>query len=116
MATRTIGTDIKLTGEKEFNAGMKAMNSNLKTLRTDMAVLSAEFDGNAESMEALTAKEKLLGESIAQHEAKVDALRQMYALWLLAIIPLSMLAGAFCMALAASSGRYNSIREKGECL
>ena len=78
MATRTIGTDIKLTGEKEFNAGMKAINSNLKNLRTDMAVLSAEFDGNAESMEALTRKEQLLGESIAQHEAKVDALRQMY--------------------------------------
>lgn len=38
------------------------------------------------------------------------------ALWLLAIIPLSMLAGAFCMALAAARGKYNSIHEKGECL
>lgn len=78
MATRTIGTDIKLTGEKEFNAGMKAMNSNLKTLRTDMAAVSAEFGDNANSMEALTAKQKVLQQSVDQHKAKVDALRQKY--------------------------------------
>lgn len=78
MATRTIGTDIKLTGEKEFNAGMKAMNSNLKTLRTDMAAVSSEFEGNADSMEALTAKQKILQQSVDQHREKVNALRQMY--------------------------------------
>ena len=38
------------------------------------------------------------------------------SLWLIAIIPLSMLAGAFCMALVAARGRHNSIHEKGECL
>lgn len=78
MATRTIATDIKLTGEKEFNDGMKAINSNLKNLRTDMAAVTSEFDGNADSVEALTAKQKILRESVDQHRAKVDALRQMY--------------------------------------
>ena len=78
MATRTIGTDIKLTGEKEFNAGMTAMNSNLKTLKTDMAAVSAEFADNADSMEALTAKQKILQQSVDQHQAKVEALRQKY--------------------------------------
>ena len=78
MATRTIGTDIVLTGEKQFNDAMKGVNNNLKNLRTDMAVLSSEFDSNAESMESLTAKEKLLSESVAQHQAKVDALNAMY--------------------------------------
>lgn len=78
MATRTISTDIVLTGEKAFNDAMKGVNNNLKNLRTDMAVLSSEFDGNAESMEALTAKEKLLAESVAQHQAKVNALNEMY--------------------------------------
>lgn len=78
MAVRTIGTDIKLTGEKEFNDGMKAINSNLKNLRTDMAATSAEFDGNANSVEALTAKQKTLQESVDQSRVKVDALRQMY--------------------------------------
>lgn len=78
MAVRTIGTDIKLTGEKEFNAGMKAINSNLKTLRSDMALTSAEFADNADSVEALTAKQKILRDSVDQHREKVNALRQMY--------------------------------------
>lgn len=78
MATRTIGTELVLAGEKEFNDGMKAVNSNLKTLKSDMSRVTAEFDGNADSMEALTAKQKVLRESVDQHQAKVDALRQMY--------------------------------------
>ena len=78
MATRTIATDIKLTGEKEFNDGMKAMNSNLKVLRSDMAAVSAEYADNADSVKALTAKNKILQESVDQQKAKVDALRLMY--------------------------------------
>ena len=78
MATRQIATEIVLGGEKEFNSAMTAINSNLKTLRTDMAATSAEFDGNADSIDALTAKQKILAETAAQNDAKVDALRQRY--------------------------------------
>ena len=59
MATRTIGTELKLTGEKEFNQQMKAINNSLKTTKSEMSVLSSEFDDNANSMKALTAKQKL---------------------------------------------------------
>lgn len=78
MSTRQIATEIVLGGEKEFNSAMTAINSNLKTLRTDMAATSAEFDGNADSIDALTAKQKILAETAAQNDAKVDALRQRY--------------------------------------
>ena len=78
MANRTIGTEIKLTGEKEFNQQMKAINSGLKTTRSDMAALSAEFDDNANSIEALSSKQKLLQSSVDQHKAKVEALTQQY--------------------------------------
>lgn len=78
MATRTIGTELKLMGEKEFNDAMKGVNSNLKNIRADMARVTAEYDGNADSMEALTANEKVLQESVDQHRAKVDALTKMY--------------------------------------
>ena len=78
MAVRTIGTDIKLTGEKEFNDGMKSINSNLKTLRSDMAAASAQFEENADSVEALTAKNQILQESVDQQRYKVDALKQMH--------------------------------------
>ena len=78
MSTRRIATEIVLGGEKEFNSAMAAINSNLKTLRTDMVATSAEFDGNADSIDALTAKQKILAETAAQNDAKVDALRQRY--------------------------------------
>lgn len=78
MATRTIGTAITLSGEKQFNDGIKAMNSNLKNLRTDMAAVSAEYADNAGSIEALIAKEDILTQSVDQQRAKVDALKEMY--------------------------------------
>ena len=78
MAKKTIGTELKLTGEKEFNDQMKAINSNLKTTRSDMAAVSAEFADNADSIAALTAKQKVLQQSIEQHKSKVEALRGQY--------------------------------------
>lgn len=78
MANRTIGTEIKLTGEKEFNQQMKAINSGLKTTRSDMAALSSEFEDNGNSMQALTQKQKLLQSSVDQHKAKVEALKNQY--------------------------------------
>ena len=78
MATRTIGTEIVLSGEKQFNDAMKGVNNNLKNLRTDMSLVSAEFEGNADSMDALTAKQKLLEQTVDQHKAKVAALSEMY--------------------------------------
>lgn len=78
MATRTIGTELKLTGEKEFNQQMKAVNAGLKTTRSDMAALTSEYADNANSMEALRKKQKLLQSSVEQHQAKVDALTRQY--------------------------------------
>lgn len=78
MADRTIETNLKLTGEKEFNQQMKALNNGLKTTKSDMAALSAEFDDNANSAKVLTAKNKLLQSSVTQHEKKVELLRNQY--------------------------------------
>lgn len=78
MATRKIETELQLSGEKEFNDAMKGVNSNLKNIKADMERVTTEFAENADSMEALTAKEKVLKESIEQHRAKVEALEKMY--------------------------------------
>lgn len=78
MATRKIETEIVLGGEKEFNQAMTAVNSNLKTLKTDMALVTAQFDDNAQSMEALTEKQKVLDSITDQHRAKVAALAERY--------------------------------------
>lgn len=78
MAVRTIATDLTLSGEKEFNDQMKAVNSNLKNLKSDMAATSAEFKGNADSAEALAAKQKILQETADQQREKVRALAAMH--------------------------------------
>lgn len=78
MAVRKIETEISLTGEKAFDDGMKSINSNLKTLRSDMAAVSAQFEDNAGSVDALAAKNKILQESVDQQRYKVEALAQMY--------------------------------------
>ena len=38
----------------------------------------------------------------------------MNTLWLLLIVPLSMLSGAFCMALVAGGNRKKHSKEKGD--
>nr|DAK95989.1 MAG TPA: tail tape measure protein [Caudoviricetes sp.] len=78
MSTRKIETEIVLGGEKDFNRAMTEVNSNLKNLRSDMNAVTAEFDGNEKGVEALTAKQKVLDDTVAQQAAKVDALRQRY--------------------------------------
>ena len=75
MPTRKIETEISLGGEKQFNDAMKSCNSNLKTLRTDMAAVSSEFRKNENSVEALTAKQKILRQQYEQQREIVDALR-----------------------------------------
>ena len=78
MATRKIGTDLTLTGEKAFNDGMKSVNSNLKVLKSDMAACTAEFADNADGIQALTARQKILTETVDQQKEKVAALQAKY--------------------------------------
>ena len=76
MAVRTISTSIKLEGEQEFKKQMSAVNSELKTLKSEMSLATAEFKGQANSMEALTTKGRLLQHQYDQQKAKVQALEQ----------------------------------------
>lgn len=76
MAVRTISTSIKLDGEQEFKKQMASVNSELKNLKSEMALATAEFKGNANSMEALTAKGQLLRREYDQQAEKVRALER----------------------------------------
>lgn len=74
--TRTITTAIKLDGEAEFKKQMSSVNSELKTLSSELKLSESEFKGQANTVEALTAKDKLLKDQIEQQKVKVDALTQ----------------------------------------
>lgn len=76
MATRTISTRIALDGEAEFKKQMSQVNGELKNLKSEMGLVTAEFKDNANSAEALTAKSSILRKEIDQQAEKVRALEQ----------------------------------------
>lgn len=76
MAVRTITTKLALDGEAQFKQGMTSINSAIRTQKSELALLEAQFKGQANSVEALTAKDRLLREEIEQQRVKVQALAQ----------------------------------------
>lgn len=78
MAENTIGAKLELTGEQEFNRQMTEVNNTLKTSRSDLSVLSAQYAENANSAEAYRAKQKALDDIASQSQAKTEALRKHY--------------------------------------
>lgn len=79
MATRKIDTELTLTGEKEFNDQMKAVNNSLKTTRSEMAVVTAEFGKNSTKIKALSTEHKILKATLDEQKAKEKALTDQLA-------------------------------------
>lgn len=71
----TISPRIKLDGEREFRAQIRAINSEFRNLRTEMKTTSAEFKGQENSEKALTRQKQLLTKAIAAQEEKLGAAR-----------------------------------------
>lgn len=74
MATNDIGPRIGIDGEKEFNASIKAINAQMKSLGAEMKAVTAEFASNAKSEEALSAKNEVLGRSVEAAKNKLTVL------------------------------------------
>jgi predicted nucleic acid-binding Zn-ribbon protein len=70
MAIREIGASVTLDAST-FKKEMSAVNSNLSGLQAEMKAVTAEFADNANSVEALTAKQKILDQAEAQ-QAEVE--------------------------------------------
>lgn len=76
MATRTITTKLAIDGETEFKKAMSEVNSALRTTNSEIQLAEAKFKGQANSVEALTEKDRLLRREIEQQQEKVKALAQ----------------------------------------
>ena len=71
MAVRQITTEISIKNEAEFRKQMKAVNNSLSGMKSEMAKVSAEFDGQANSAEALRKKQAILQQQYDQQTEKV---------------------------------------------
>lgn len=74
MATRTLTTRLAVDGETAYKRAMTEVNGVLRTQKSEMTLLKAQFMGQMNTTEALTAKEKILRDEIAQQEEKVRSL------------------------------------------
>ena len=67
-----IGPKIGIDGESEFRKQLNNINTSLRTLKTELTKVSSEFADNAESEQALIAKNKTLQKSIDQQKKKIE--------------------------------------------
>ena len=72
MSKADIGATIGLDGEKEFKDQINKINMSLKTLSTELKATTAEYANNANSEEAMTAKNKVLNEQVELLTKKLD--------------------------------------------
>ena len=70
------GLKIGLEGEKEFKKALADINQSFKVLGSEMKVVQSQFDKNDDSVEALTARNQVLGKEIDAQRKKIETLRQ----------------------------------------
>ena len=68
-----IKSQIILEGEKEYRSACKGINTSLREIGSEMKLATAEFADNADSVEALTAKQKLLQKQFDEQAKKAEA-------------------------------------------
>ena len=75
-----MATDIKvkvgIDGEKQFRQSIKEINSELKLLKSEMKTVVSSYDGQANSMNALTAKQKVYEQQIETTKNKIKTLKE----------------------------------------
>lgn len=74
MASRTITTRLELSGEAEFKQAMTRVNAEMRTLKSELALVDAEFKGQANSLEYLSRKQDILQKQYASQYETVAAL------------------------------------------
>lgn len=69
------GLKIGLEGEKEFKKALSEINQSFKVLGSEMKMVTAQFDKNDNSAEALAARHEALTKQVDAQRKKVDTLR-----------------------------------------
>jgi len=76
VGKRVIATRLTVDGEKEYKQQMENINRQLRTQKTELGYLEAAYRGQANSLEALTEKDRVLREQYDQQLEKVRALEE----------------------------------------
>lgn len=72
-----IGPRIGIDGEADFRKSIQEINANIKSLGSEMKLVTATYEDNADSMEALSAKSDVLERSLEQQEKHLAEVSKM---------------------------------------
>lgn len=72
-----IGPKIGIDGEAEFRQKINEVNTQIRTMGTEMDKVTSSFGKNQDSEEALTAKNEVLNRQIALQKERLESLRTM---------------------------------------
>lgn len=75
MATRVISTKLAIEGENSYRQSISRVNSEIKALKSALALTESQFQTNANSMRALEEKGKALASLYDAQKSKVDSLK-----------------------------------------
>ena len=70
----SIGLDITVQGEKKFKASLGEINAALRVNNAELEQVKAAYDGNENSIDALTAKYDVLDRTLLTQKERVEAL------------------------------------------
>ncbi len=75
MATRKVDTKFTIYGEQAYRQALSQINGGLKVLNSEMKLVTEQYASNADSAEALTAKQDVLSRQISSQKEKIETLR-----------------------------------------
>jgi hypothetical protein len=70
----SIGAGLHLDGEQAFKKAITDINKDLSVLSSEMKKVTAQFDDNSNSMEALTAKQKVYNDRADEQRKKIEVM------------------------------------------
>lgn len=76
MAGKKIGLVLALDGEEKFTQEINNANKSANLLKTELKNLTKEFEGNANSMQALQAKQQALTQMQTAYQQKLEAAKR----------------------------------------
>lgn len=78
---RDVGLKISIDGEKEYKQTIAELNRDNAVLASELKKVSEQYKGNEDSLEALTAKQRIYEEQLATQQRKVEETRARFEAW-----------------------------------
>ena len=72
------GFKLAVEGEKEFKAALREIDAQIKVNRSEIKLLTTEYQSNDNGIDELVTKQKVLSDTMNLQSAKVETLTEMY--------------------------------------